>query len=178
MAGRVTGVLAALGYKSFPVEHRKQISALDREFHEMGLEITRLNAEIQKLEAQVQPKQREIERLQEIIEADSGEKERAAKAAARKEDHLTDDEVKALKVCAYCEMKQRRGAELAAIAAYLKANEISAQVIMRGLSKRRYVRYDQRVGEGWKLDDRGQEYLVKYDLLRTSKSRSPKSGKR
>src|SRR4051812_47643302 len=121
MAGRVTGVMKAMGY-TFAVEDRKKIVALDREFHEMELEITRLNAEVQKLEAQVQPKQREIERLQEIIEADSAEKERAAKTATKKHDELTEDEVKVLQMLAYCSIKYHSGAELTAVGKLLSVS--------------------------------------------------------
>jgi hypothetical protein len=71
MAGRVTGLLKALGVH-YGQDAQTQILALDDEFHSMELEITNLKAQKLHLEAQVNPLERQVERYKKQLEVKGG----------------------------------------------------------------------------------------------------------
>ena len=171
--GKIADVARAWGVGQ---EQLRQMLAFDRELEETKTERDNLKAQKLALEAKIEPMQEQVDRLNGQLEEQTAKTARAEKLAAFKaskpdqvanadKNHLNEQEEEVLRFLAYARLEHGEGAPLNAIAKMLKVNEIRAQVIVRGMSERRYIWYDQRVGEGWKLNDKGEKYLVDKGIL-------------
>lgn len=154
-------------------QQRQQMIAFDTEFEEVKAERDALKSENLQLRAQVKPLEEQVKGLKKRVEEESAKAARAEKLGAFKaekkvqshdEEELSENEVEALKLIGYVRLQYEESVPLPSIMKALKINEIRAQVLMRGLGEKRYVWHDQRIGEGWKLLEKGEEYLVKHNI--------------
>jgi uncharacterized small protein (DUF1192 family)/DNA-directed RNA polymerase subunit RPC12/RpoP len=150
MAGRVSGVLKAMGFH-LGQDQRKQILALDSEFEEMESKITSLNAKVLNLEAKVNPLEREIERL----------KNQGEKKGATVHD-LESDEIEMMKF-----IGDRKSITAEDIGKGMKMHSVPVEHFLGRLLKANYLVQQNvpMVGAMYSLDDAGNAYLVKNKLV-------------
>jgi predicted RNase H-like nuclease (RuvC/YqgF family) len=157
---------------ALPIEQKRQLLAFDAELDQADEKVRLLEAQVLDLEKKVNPLEREVERLEKRVEEEGAKAARAAKLAEHKaskrteaeEDHLAEQEVTILKMLGWVEINHKRGVPLSTIAETIKVNELRVKVILRGLRDRQYIWFDDRPGGNWKLNNLGQEYLVKHNL--------------
>lgn len=159
-------------------EQRRQLLAFDTELEEAKGKVRRLEAKVLDLDKQVRPLESQVEGLKKQLQEQTAKAERAEKLrqfsaeknAAQEHDapqRLTEQEEEILRFLAYCRLTDKRPPTNMNIARLLKINEIEATVMVRGLEKRRFIWFDQRIPEGWHLREDGETYVVQHKLLGT-----------
>jgi hypothetical protein len=149
---------------------RQQVIAFDTELEETQAERDVLKAKNLQLKALVEPLQQQVERLKERIEEETAKTARAEKLGAFKADkrvqaekpHLGDTEIEVLKFVAACVLHDK-SSRTEDVTRFLKTNQIRAGVILRRMSKAEYI-WCHSSGQ-WRLNDKGQEYLVDHEIL-------------
>jgi len=135
---------------SLPIEQRKQMLALDREFDELESKVTTLNSECLHLRAQVEPLKKQVERLQHQLEKQGTG------------DHdLEQNEIEMMK---FIGNKQGTSKD---IREGMNLHPVTAEHYLGKLLKAGYLEQSQvpMVGAWYALTDKGNAYLVKKNLV-------------